>query len=830
MLSIGYIFFPCSWQCQFKTLTHRLGWIALLLILGPSIEIHGDESKDASAKSKVDFNRQIRPLLAKHCYACHGPDKAESGVRLSDFDSAIKETDSGVLAIDPRKPESSELLKRVASNDPSLRMPPEGEGLSEQNISLLKQWISEGAEYSVHWSFQTVKKVDVPATQNVDWSLNPVDSFILASLEQAALGPNGVALPHVLVKRLYFSLLGVPPTAEEVERFVANPSLEAYEALVDQLLADPRMGERWGRHWLDVVRYAETNSFERDNPKPNAWKYRDYVIQSFNNDKPYNRFIYEQLAGDEIENPTIESLTATGFYRLGIWDDEPADPLQAKFDGFDDIVTVAGQGILGLTFNCARCHDHKIDPIPQRDYYQMVAFFRDVESYGARGDQTGFNQIDISAPEVQERYRDLDARMKEVAKELRRLEQIGIAKMTGENQRKTEGGERNKVLRLHLKENLSEDQWNEYQSLQREEAEGKKTLRSFPEREFLLGLAKTNPKPPETHILLRGSPQAEGDIVKPGFPTMTNEPAPAIPEPPKGSPSPGRRKVLADWIVSEKNWFTSRVIVNRLWQHHFGRGIVRSSNNFGQLGDQPTHPELLDWLASELIRHNWNLKPIHRAIVLSQSFRMSSEYQSAGMAHDPANNLFWQYPMRRLSAEELRDSILATSGELNFEKFGPSFYPEVADEVKAGQSRPGAGWKDSSASDRARRSIYIHIKRSLIPPELSVFDFPETDTSCEARFLTTQAAQALGLLNGRFLQTQSAKFADRVKRIAGHDQNQRIATAIRLAYGRAAENDDYARANNLMNKLKNDHQLNDDQQLKEYCLTLLNTNEFMYLD
>ena len=311
---------------------------------------------------------------------------------------------------------------------------------------------------------------------------------------------------------------------------------------------------------------------------------------------------------------------------------------------------------------------------------------------------------------------------------------------------------------------------------------------------------------------------------------MTHDLAPEITEASKDSQTAGRRKVLASWIVNEENWFTSRVIVNRLWQHHFGRGIVRSSNNFGQLGDQPTHPALLDWLASELIRHNWNLKPIHRAIVLSQTFQMSSDYQATAMAQDPANNLFWQYPMRRLSAEELRDSILATSGDLNFEKFGPSFYPDVADEVKAGQSKPGAGWKNSSASDRARRSIYIHIKRSLIPPELSVFDFPETDTSCEARFLTTQAAQALGLLNGKFLQDQSLRFAERVKRIAGRDQAQQIATAIRLAYGRVANEEDHVRAVALMNKLKNEHQLDAEQQLKEYCLTLLNTNEFMYLD
>jgi cytochrome c553 len=813
------------------TLSRCLIWPAVLMCcLCITAEMNASENVVAAVKPMVDFNRQIRPLLAKHCYACHGPDKAESGLRFSDFESAIKATDSGLLAIDPKKPESSELLVRVTSNDASLRMPPEGEGLSEHNIALLKQWIAEGAEYSVHWSFQPVKNVDIPSTNHSDWVRNPIDSFILASLEQAKLEPNGPAAPRALAKRLYYSILGVPPTPEETDRFVANPSMDAYESLVDQLLADPRMGERWGRHWLDVVRYAETNSFERDGLKPNAWKYRDYVVQSFNSDKPYDRFVFEQLAGDEIDNPTIESLTATGFYRLGIWDDEPADPLQAKFDGFDDLVTVTGQGLLGLTFNCARCHDHKIDPIPQRDYYQMVAFFRDVEPYGHRGDQTSANQIDVSSPEVRESYRELEKRNTEIDKEQHRIEQMGIAKMSGENQRKTEGSERNKVLREQLRENLNDEEWKEYQSLKNEKSEIVKTLKSFPDREFILGLAKSDPHPPETHILLRGSPQAEGDVVKPGFPAMTKEPAPEITIASKGSQTAARRKVLANWIVNEKNWFTSRVIVNRLWQHHFGRGIVRSSNNFGQLGDQPTHPELLDWLASELIRHNWNLKPIHRAIVMSRSFRMSSDYQTAGMAQDPANNLFWQYPMRRLSAEELRDSILATSGDLNFEKFGPSFYPDVANEVKAGQSKPGSGWKNSSASDRARRSIYIHIKRSLIPPELSVFDFPETDTSCEARFLTTQAAQALGLLNGKFLQDQSMRFAERVKRVAGNNQAEQIATAIRLAYGRVANDEDQSLAVALIDKLKDEHHLDADQQLKEYCLMLLNTNEFMYLD
>ena len=781
-------------------------------------------------RPKIDFSRQVRPLLAKHCYACHGPDKAESGLRLSEFASATKEADSGEIAIRPHAPDKSELLARIVSTDDSTRMPPEGERLSDQKIAILRQWISEGGEFTTHWFFQPIQEVVVPNSSEVAWSENAVDRFIRSSLDRASLEPATPASPRSSIRRLYYSMLGVPPTPEEIDAFVADSSNEAYERLVDRLLADPRMGERWARHWLDVVRYAETNSYERDGLKPNAWKYRDYVINAFNHDKPYDRFLREQLAGDELDDVTVESLIATGFYRLGVWDDEPADPLQAKFDGFDDLVTVAGQGMLGLTFNCARCHDHKIDPIPQKDYYQMVAFFRDITPYGTRGDQKTANQIEISPTELKAKHEALDEELDTIKKRMKKMEQAAIVKMKAEDQRESEGEGREKVLKKNLKVFFDESQTSEYDSLESRSKSLLTEVKKLPALDFVLGLGSCESQPPETHVLLRGSPLAEGDVVEPAFPAMIKRQPPTMEATASDAKSAGRRKVLADWITSDDNWFTARVIVNRLWQHHFGRGIVRSANNFGQLGDAPTHPELLDWLASELIRQDWQLKPIHRAIVMSQAYRMSSTDRAKGMAIDPANNLFWQFPMRRLSAEELRDSVLSTSGDLNLEKHGPSFFPEVADEVKATQSQPGKGWSDSSEADRARRSVYIHIKRSLIPPELSVFDFPETDTSCEARFLTTQAGQALGLLNGLFLQSQSQRFADRVTQSAGSERADQIRTAIRLAYGRPAVASDLRRAEELMNRLQNEHQLDAPEQLKEYCLVLLNTNEFMYLD
>lgn len=798
------------------------GVCAILFALGTT-----DRSlANSTAAVEVDFSRQIRPILAKQCFSCHGPDKQESGVALHEFAKAISESDNGLKPIVPGDWNSSEILKRIASDDPSVRMPPEGSGLSKQQIELFKNWVQSGAEYKEHWAFVPLSNplppsVHAPATPN-----NPIDAFVYARWNKDSLKPAPPAEPRTLVRRLFFDCIGVPPDLETVERFAKNPSESAYAELVDQLLADPRFGERMARDWLDLVRYAETNSFERDGPKPNAWKYRDYVIDALNNDKPYDRFLLEQLAGDELDVPNSESLTATGFYRLGIWDDEPADPLQAKFDGYDDLVTTIGQGVLGLTLNCARCHDHKIDPIPQKDYYQMVAFLRDVTPYGARGDEKSNNQIDVSKNDLARRNEELKKRLKETRESIRRLEELGIAKMTDEDKKAAKGPDRDKVARERLKSQLEPAQWDEYEDLKKLAEVDRKEMESLP-LDFRLGLAKCDATPEQTYVLMRGSPQAPGDLVEPAFPKLFQDEKPVLDGPKVNSA--GRRTLLAKWMTSPTNRLTGRVIANRIWQRHFGRGIVRSSNNFGQLGDPPTHPELLDYLSQQLVRFEWHLKPLHRMMLMSQTYRLSSTGDPESVQRDPGNDYFSRFNVRRLSAEEIRDAVLTTNGRINWEQHGPSFFPTVSDDVKAGQSVPGKGWGNSDAADRSRRSVYIFIKRSLIPPELSAFDFPETDSSCEARFLTTQAAQAMNMLNGAFLQEQSSHLAVyAVKKGAGLTDNLRA--AVELVYSRPAKEEEIQRAIKRIGGLREKFGLNESQAFREYCLVLLNSNEFIYLD
>jgi mono/diheme cytochrome c family protein len=808
-------------QFIFRCPSPRISLVLAVLIIA---NVNGVVFAQAVQKKSVDFNRQVRPILARHCFSCHGPDKAESGLRLSDPDFLTNAADSGEHAIVAGDPAASQLLTRVKSEEDGVRMPPEGKRISEKDMAVLETWIREGADYQRHWSFQPIQRPAIPALANSTWSRTPIDQFILARLEAAELKPAPQADPRHLIRRAYYNVLGIPPSPEQVEEFVANSSDQDYENLVDQLLSDPRMGERWGRHWLDIVRYAETNSYERDGDKPNAWRYRDYVIQSLNADKPYDQFVREQIAGDELDQVTNESLTATGFYRLGVWDDEPADRVLAKFDEYDDLVTTTGHAFLGLTINCARCHDHKIDPITQKDYYQFVALVRDVPSYGAS------NQIDISPPEVAAQYDALTAQLQKLKQEMEEIEKVGIVKMSAEDQRATEGGGRKKVLKEKLKQNLDADQWDAYTKLQQQSQQSQKQLESLPPRTNVMGLARCDVNPPPTFILRRGNPQSEGEQVEPGFPELVGAAPPVMPPQPAGARSAGRRRELANWIVSDKNWFTARVIVNRIWQHHFGRGLVRSANNFGQLGDQPTHPELIDWLASELIRNDWQLKSIHRLIMLSSVYQMSSQSNPAALQQDPENNLFWRYNMRRLSAEEIRDGVLATTGQINFEKYGPSIYPELGEEVKATQSVPGKGWGNSSPSDQSRRSVYIFIKRSLIPPELSNFDFPETDSSCEARFLTTQPAQALNMLNGQFMQRQSTKLAARVRQDLPDQLDRQIAKIVELALCRPSNDNDLEIAHDVIRTMQEKYHLNDERALSMYCLVVLNLNEFIYLD
>ena len=345
-------------------------FVALLMALASTFTSMRASAFDSQSPSdnKVNFTADVQPILAKHCYACHGPDVAESGLRFVDKQSAYAEAESGEFAIVPGDVDASALMTRITADDEFKQMPPEGDRLTESQIQTLRNWIQQGATWDKHWAFEPMQRQAVPTNVDPLWSENPIDAFLFESLQEAGLKPNPPVARDVLIRRAHYNLTGLPPTAEQVEAFVSDPDPLAFQKLVDRLLDSHHYGEHWGRHWLDLVRYAETNSYERDGAKPNAWKYRDYVIESFNNDKPYDQFVREQLAGDELDDVTIETLTATGYYRLGVWDDEPADPKQAHFDGFDDLISTTGQVFLGLTISCARCHDHKIDPIPQADY------------------------------------------------------------------------------------------------------------------------------------------------------------------------------------------------------------------------------------------------------------------------------------------------------------------------------------------------------------------------------------------------------------------------------------------------------------------------------
>ncbi|HEX4416049.1 MAG TPA: PSD1 and planctomycete cytochrome C domain-containing protein [Lacipirellulaceae bacterium] len=789
-------------------------------------------NRGRAAETQVSFLKDVNPLLARRCFSCHGPNKHEGGLRLDKADGAVAELDSGSHAVVPGKVDESELVARVTATDESERMPPEGKPLTAAEVEVLKRWIASGGKYEKPWAFVPPERREPPEVNNKDWVENPIDAFVLAKLEENHLEPAPPADRRTLARRACFGVTGLPPTNEQLQAYLNDKSADAWPRLVDSLLASPHFGEQWARHWLDLVRFAETNSFERDGLKPNAWKYRDYVIRAFNEDKPYDQFVREQLAGDELDHVTDDSIIATGYYRLGTWDDEPADPVQARFDDFDDVVSTTSQAFLGLTVGCARCHDHKIDPIPQADYYGLLAFFADISPYAdvSERDPDRFSQWDMSTPEERAHRAGLHEKADGIGKEMRAIEEVGVARMSAGEQEIARTPDRYRLIQEKLQRHLNESEWTQWQDANKRFTAVQDAIKKLPPLEAALALAKCNPRPEPTHILQRGNAHVPGDVVEPHFPAIFGDAAPKIAEPAADAHSAGRRRVLADWIVSPQNMLTARVIVNRVWQHYFGRGLVRTANNFGELGTPPTHPELLDYLALWFVDHNWQMKALHRLILTSNTYRMSSAGNPQALASDPTNDLLWRFDMRRLSAEEIHDAALVASGEFNPKMFGKGYYPKLAQEVLATQSRPGDGWGNSSAEERARRSIYMHVKRSLLPPMLTAFDFPDVDATCEARFVTTQPAQALALLHGDFLSDQASKLARRIERDSGVDPREQVAESIRLALNRPAADDEIAEGLDFLQRLTTQRGQKPADALKYWCLTVLNLNEFVYLD
>ncbi|MFK7735591.1 MAG: PSD1 and planctomycete cytochrome C domain-containing protein [Pirellulaceae bacterium] len=800
-----------SWSVSFVCVT--------LAVLAGDLAV-GDES--------VNFANDIQTVLARRCYACHGPDVQEGGIRFDVRDTLLAEADSGEVPILAGNAATSELIRRITSTDEAEQMPPEGKRLTDDEVAAFSLWIDQGAKYEKHWAFQPVQTPEIPSVSNPEWPTTAIDNFVLHRLDSAGLVPASQADKLTLIRRVYLDVTGIPPSPEQIDYWASRWDETSYERLVDKLLADNAFGERWARTWLDVVRYAETNSFERDGAKPNAWKYRDYVIRAMNADKPYSQFVREQIAGDELKEVTDDSLTATGYFRLGLWDDEPADPKQALFDGFDDLVTTTGQGVMGLTFNCARCHDHKIDPITQKDYYSLVAFLRDVTPYGTRGNQAGNNQIDLNL-DVAQKHESLNARLRDLGKEIRKIEQATIKKMDAPDQRATEGSRRRATLKRLMSQFTEKEEFAEYQGLKAEQTDLRSKLQSLPRRRTVLGLAKLQSPPPDTHVLGRGSPHAEGEVVPVAFPTMLGGGVPEI-EVPEDGKSAGRRRVLADWLTSKDNWMTARVIANRIWLHYFGRGIVRSPNNFGLMGDAPTHPRLIEHLANQLMDHDWHLKSLHREILLSTTYRMSTQANDQALAEDPNNDLFWRQNLKRLSAEQVRDSVLSVTGELNSQVLGPSMYPNLSAEVLASQSKPGNGWGQSSEADQARRSIYIHVKRSLPVPMMTAFDFPDSDISCEARFLTTQPGQALTMLNSDWMQDQAENLFRRIEREVGPELHAQVKRSLEVCLCRPPDSRDVEALVQLVERLKSAQGLDDETARRSMCLVTMNLNAFLYCE
>jgi hypothetical protein len=697
--------------------------------------------------------------LKARCLKCHGDGpKAKAGFRLDSREAVLRGGDLGP-AVSLTKPQESQFLQAIRYE--GLEMPPSGK-LSSGEIEVLTRWVNEGLPWSADaragptavaatnrsapvgakvgtqrtWSLHPVVRPPIPAVKHHGWCRSPVDSFILVRLEAEGLQPARKADRVALIRRLTYDLTGLPPTPQEVDAFIVDRSADACERLVDRLLASPHYGEKWGRHWLDLVRYAETDGYERDSAKPFAWRYRDYVIDAFNDDMPYDQFVCEQLAGDEIETNSPAALIATGYYRLGIWDDEPADRPLARYDGLDGIISTTGQVFLGISVNCARCHDHKVDPIPQRDYYRFLAFFQD------------------------------------------------IVDPNGKNLKKARGANGAPI--------------------------------------DVMCVAERGQR--ETHILLRGNPSLRGDKVEPGVPEILDAAAASF------ANGPGKRRALAGWLTDRRNPRTARVLANRIWQYHFGRGIVPTPNDFGGLGEPASHPELLDWLAAELMDGEWRLKPIHRTILLSSAYRMASTASPASLAADPANRWLWRFPMRRLTAEELRDSILAASGMLSLKARGPSVCPPIPNEVLAGQSVPGKGWTTSPLTEATRRSIYVHVKRSLVVPILATHDVADTDLSCPVRYTTTVPTQALGLLNGSFTNEQATCFARRLSQELPRNLAGQVRRALRLTTARDPGDDEVRDDVAFIGKLVRQSHLDLDSALKQYCLLTLNANAFLYLD
>jgi len=649
----------------------------------------------AADERRVRFNRDIRPILAESCCACHGPDSTarEADLRLDDAKDVLRARD-GYSVLVPGKPEESELFRRIVATDESERMPPaeHGDPLDAGEVELVRRWIEQGAEYEKHWSFLTPECPETPAVRSAGWGRNVIDRFVLARLEKEGMAPSGEADRAALIRRVTLDLTGLPAKPEEVDAFVADNAPDAYERLVDRLLASPRYGEQMAVEWLDAARYSDSGGYQGDIPRT-MWPWRDWVVRALNENMPYDRFTIEQLAGDLLPNPTPDQIVATGFNRNHRINDEDGIILEEfRTEYVADRVDTTATTWLGLTVGCARCHDHKFDPITQKDYYRFFAYFNSIDESGRGHGNT--QPLYFFDPAIRPEIERIDARL------------------------------------LELKD-PAQGEYNEVTEL-------KEKRRELLEESVTTMVMRDLPEPRKTFVLERGSYDAHGDEVTPGTPESL----------PSGSrEAQPNRLGLARWIADPGNPLTARVAVNRYWQSFFGMGLVATPEDFGTRGELPSHPELLDRLATEFVRSGWDVKHVHRLIVTSATYRQASAASKEQYERDPENRLLARGPRHRLSAEAVRDQALAAAGLLVERVGGPPVKPY----------QPAGLWKElvsfapeyeqSTGGDLYRRSLYTFHRRTVPPPAMAAFDQPSRETCSVRRSRTNTPLQALVVMN-----------------------------------------------------------------------------------
>jgi hypothetical protein len=770
----------------------RVG-IRLAVVVGTALLGAITRAEEPGGAEGVRFFREkIEPVLRAECYRCHSSEaeKVKGGLRLDSHEGLLRGGDTGP-AIVPGKHEESLLIQAIRHEE-GLAMPPKKPRLPEGVVADFEKWVGMGAPdprtgpsvaaegawpdaVRRHWAFQAVRKPEPPRVRDGAWARNPVDAFILAGLEGRGWRPAPPAGRAEWIRRVTFDLTGLPPSPEEVEAFENDPAPDADERVVDRLLDSPQYGEKWARHWLDVVRYAETEGYEYDRHVPDAWRYRDYVIDSLNRDKPFDRFLVEQIAGDEVAPGDPECLTASIFHRLGPVRRNAGNPdiALSRNEVLTERTDILGTAFLGLTVGCARCHNHKLEPISQKDYYRLQAYLAATDEHNI-----------VLAPEP-ERVA-WEATTKTIKEEMQAL-QKRVKKAKGEER------ERLKTELEALEDRMPPP------------------LPTIP--------ATWNDRDQRTaiHVLRRGVWENKGEPVGPRPPSVLV--ADDLPELPADVADPRTR--LARWLADPANPLTARVLVNRIWQYHFGAGIVKTVNDFGVKGDRPSHPDLLDWLAATLVEGGWRLKPIHRLMVLSASYRQSSRSPMAAeyTRGDPENRLLWHFSRRRLTAEEIRDAMLAASGRLNPKAGGPSVMVPVDPGLVQLLYKPSQWQVAASPAEHDRRSIYLIAKRNLRLPFLETFDAPAMLTSCARRESSTHAPQALEMLNGPLANDLAASFARRLETECGGDPARVVDRAFRLATGRPPSSDERALSLAFLR----------DQPLSEFALAVFNLNGFLYV-